>query len=260
VSRGPEEHKSSRDHSPFFYLSRAGLENNEVSIQGADARHLSVVRRARPGDRIAVCDGAGTIAEVRLTGAGRDRVEGEVVARSFYEKPSPRVVVMQGLARRAKVDLVVQKLVELGIDEVAVFETGRSVPGWRGEKGSKALERWMAIAGEAAKQSHRAWLPEISGPLPMDEATARVRRAGAAVIADPTAEASFGAVLGPADFQESKEIVVVVGPEGGLSAGEVDLLVSAGGRPGSLGPQVLRTETAAIAAAALALHRFGRLG
>lgn len=260
MSRGHEEYKSARDHSPFFYLDRAGLEGDEVNIQGADARHLSVVRRARPGDRVTVSDGAGTIAEVRLTEVGRDRVEGEVVARSSHNKPAPRIVVMQGLARRGKVDIAVQKLVELGVDEIVVFETGRSVPRWRDEKESRELERWKAIAGEAAKQSHRPWLPEISGPLPMDEATDRVRRAASAVIADPTTEVSFGEALGPADFQESKEIVVVVGPEGGLSAEEVDLLVSAGGRAGSLGPQVLRTETAAIAAAALALHRFGRLG
>lgn len=238
-----------------------------ILLRGSDAHHLTVVRRARVGDRVCVSDGAGTVVEGRLASLSPSAVEVARVAERRVERPAPAVRVFQALAKGAKVDLVVQKLVELGVDKIVVFTSGRSVPQWEPRKRVQVAARWATIAREAAKQSRRAWLPEVTGPVTAEEAALVVHRisgGGLALLADESSAALLrdvlsgaGARAGPALAQE---IAVVVGPEGGLTATERATFVEAGAVAFSLGPQILRTETAALAASALVLHHAGRLG
>jgi 16S rRNA (uracil1498-N3)-methyltransferase len=244
-------------HAPFFFADPAGLETDRLTIEGEDARHLAVVRRASPGDLVRISDGRGTIADARLTSVMPAAVGAEVLTRTVTPPPSPRVEVHQGLAKGDKVDGVIRQLVEMGVDRIVVFEAGRSVARWDGARQAAAGRRWATIAREAAKQSHRAWLPVLEGPLP-DAAAAATAGRGLGLVAHPAAGSRLGDVLDEVPRPDS--VWVVVGPEGGLSGEEVATFAAAGAVPVSLGPQILRTETASVVAAALVLHHFGRLG
>jgi 16S rRNA (uracil1498-N3)-methyltransferase len=247
-------------HDPYFFTDEAlppSGSTDRIVLRGGDAHHLTAVRRAREGDRLLVSDGAGTVLEARIVGLGPGGVELERITERLVPRPAPVVRVFQALAKGAKVDLVVTKLVELGVDEVVVFTSGRSVPRWDPAKAAQMARRWATIAREAAKQSRRAWLPRLDGPVGFAEAASAVAAAAVALLADESSSVPLREVL-PAEPGAS--LTVIIGPEGGLTGEEHDRFVAAGAVPFSLGPQVLRTETAALAAAALVLHRMGRLG
>ena len=253
-------------HAPFFFAEPAGLEADRLTIEGEDARHLAVVRRASPGDLVRISDGRGTIADARLTSVTPAAVGAVVLTRTVTPAPGPRVEVHQGLAKGDKVDGVIRHLVEMGVDRIVVFEAGRSVARWDGARQAAAGRRWATIAREAAKQSHRAWLPVLTGPLPKAESAAAAATAtaggGLGLVAHPAAGSRLSDVLADRAPRAGgpDSVWVVVGPEGGLSEDEVATFAAAGAVPVSLGPQILRTETASVVAAALVLHHFGRLG
>lgn len=244
-------------HAPHFFIERSSIREGRVVLEGGDARHLAVVRRAKAGDRISVSDGEGRLLDARIVEMSTAGVACEVVGETFLPAPRPAIAVMQGLARAAKIDLVVQKLVEIGVEEIAVFRAGRSVPRWGGRKAEEARARWSAVAREAAKQSRRARLPAIAGPLDLDEAVARVEEADVALVAHESAERRLRSAL--PDALEGR-LALVVGPEGGLAPEEVSAFVAGGAVPVSLGDQILRTETAALVAASAVMYHFGRIG
>lgn len=226
-------------------------------LEGPDARHLALVRRARPGERIGVSDGKGEVVEAAIESVSRDRVEAAIVEKRRIPRPAPVVTVLQGLARRSKIDFAVGKLAELGVDRTIVFSVSRSVPKWDHEKRIAMLQRWEKIAYESSKQSHRAWLPEVEGPLSLEAAVDSSREQGLCLVAAPISERSIRSVLPP---DPPASLGLVVGPEGGLDESEIERFHSAGGVPVSLGGQILRTETAGLAMAAVCMFHFGRLG
>lgn len=230
-------------------------------IDGPDARHLAVVRRAAPGDLVRVSDGQGRVIEGRLAAVAPDRVEAAVVDDRHVARRRPRVGVYLGLAKGDKVDQVVRQLVELGVDAVTVFQAGRSVARWDQAKASAARFRWAVIAREAAKQSHRAWLPEISGPLASASAAAEVAASGpggpaCGIIAHPAASVPIRQAL-EAIPAGAAGVWLATGPEGGLAAAEVSGFVAAGGTAVTLGSQILRAETAPIVLASLVMFWLG---
>lgn len=262
-------------HAPFFFVDPDAIPGpgagERLRIAGVDARHLAVVRRAHPGDAIVVSDGQGRLVEARLTSVAPAMVEAAVEADHRVPAPAPAVDVVQGLAKGEKVDQVIRQLVELGVDGVTVFEAGRSVAKWDPSRAAAAHDRWAAIAREAAKQSHRAWLPGIAGPVALGEAAARAGQGGGpgggealGLIAHPAARQTLRAILdaavpaGPGSMP--RRVWLVIGPEGGLSDRELDAFVAAGGTPVSAGDQILRTETASIVLASLVLYWVGRFG
>ena len=245
-------------HDPFFFTDEApGPPGTLVVLRGGDAHHLTVVRRAKPGDGVRVSDGAGVVVRGRVASVSPGAVEVERVAEERVPAPSPRVRVFQGLAKGAKVDVVVQHLVELGADEVVVFTSGRSVPRWDAPKRAQMGARWASIAREAAKQSRRPWLPRVAGPVGAGEAAAMLA-GDAALLADEAGDTPLRDALAGIDAAAAR--AVVIGPEGGLTPAEHEAFRAAGAVPFSLGPRILRTETAALAAATLVLHHAGRLG
>ena len=243
-------------HEPHFFVDSAQIQSDIVLIQGADARHLARVRRGRVGDLVRLSDGAGEIAEARVVAVEDTAVTCEVVGRQQLAPNRPRVTICQGLAKGAKVDFAVQKLVELGVDEVVVFTAGRSVPDWDERRRAEALARWSSIALEAAKQSRRAWLPNIKGPVELVGAAEIAANADYVAVADPR-----GTPLGKS-FPELDPGWVggIVGPEGGLADEEIEAFKSRGARVVSLGGQVLRSETASLALATILMFHFGLLG
>lgn len=243
------------EHSGFFYTPASLIKEGRVVIAGADARHLRVVRRVRQDDTIHVSDGGGRVLHVRVAEITNQRVTGEILGEKILARPGPQLSVFQGLAKGGKVDLVVQKLVEIGVDEIVIFGAGRSVPNWEAARAARASQRWRTIAYEAAKQSRRPFLPRVSGPADVSSAVEMLT--GLVLVAHGDSESRLSEVL-PETAPE--RISLIVGPEGGLEQRELEAFGAPGSALFTLGPQVLRTETAALVAASLVLHRYGLLG
>lgn len=210
-----------------------------VSLTGAEAKHAAVVRRLRVGEAVTVGDGAG----VWLTGSAEEvsptRVEVRIAERVEHAAPTPRVVLVQALAKGDR-------------DELVPWQASRSVSRWEGPKAVKGRERWATIVREAAKQAHRAWLPEVAAPVSTKQLA---ERAGSqrVLLLDPTASVRLSEIE-----PDGRDLVLVVGPEGGISDEELDRLTEAGAERVLLGDTVLRTSTAGPAAIAVLSVALGR--
>lgn len=223
-----------------------------VSLTGAEAKHAAVVRRLRVGEPVTVGDGAG----VWLTGIAEEvspsRVEVRVSTRSEEPAPNPRIILAQALAKGDRDELAVQAACELGVDEIIPWQASRSVSRWEGPKALKGRERWSTIVREAAKQAHRAWVPEVSSPATTADLMSRAS-SQRLLLLDPSASTRLSE-LEP----DGRDIVLVVGPEGGISDDELRKLSDAGAERVLLGKTVLRTSTAGPAAIAVLSVALGR--
>jgi 16S rRNA (uracil1498-N3)-methyltransferase len=234
---------------PVFLADRAELGRGSVTLTGAEGRHAATVRRLAVGERADVTDGAGTIAECTVTRIGPGEIELAVLSRRTVPAAEPRIVVVQAIPKGDRGELAVEIMTEVGVDEVVAWQAERCVARWRDDRAGKGLARWQATAREAAKQSRRAWIPEVTGPEGTPAIARRAGSAALAVLLDPGAAAAFGGLAMP----PGGEIVVIVGPEGGVSPAEADALTAAGAIPARLGPTVLRSSSAGAVAATLAL-------
>ncbi|WP_113704025.1 16S rRNA (uracil(1498)-N(3))-methyltransferase [Nonomuraea lactucae] len=235
------------------FLSDA-LDGPELVLGGQEGRHAAAVRRLRVGERVDLTDGAGAVAECVVREVLRDALRLDVTRRYEVAAPQPRIVAVQGLPKGDRGELAVEMMTEAGVDVIVPWAASRSITQWKGDRAAKALGRWRSTAREAGKQARRFHLPEVSEPA----STARVEEllAGAAlglVLHEEAAEPLSGVEL-PA----GGDIVVVVGPEGGVSDDELAGFRAAKAVPVLLGPTVLRTSTAGVAAAAVLLARTGR--
>jgi 16S rRNA (uracil1498-N3)-methyltransferase len=212
------------------------------------------VRRLSAGERADVSDGAGAIAECVVTAVAAGVVELKVLARHDEPAPEPRIVIVQAIPKGDRAELSVELMTEVGADVVVPWQAERCVAQWRADRAERALERWRRAAREAAKQSRRRRFPEVTGPAALPEVAARARAAGLAVILDPEALTALQRLPLPA----RGDIVVIVGPEGGVSPTESTELASAGAVTARIGPTILRTSTAGSVAAAILLAACGR--
>ena len=225
-----------------------------VILTGPEAHHAAAVRRVRIGEEVTVGDGRGAWLTGRCEAVAPREVVVRITAREDVPEPRPRIVLVQALAKGDRDELAVQAATELGVDEIVPWQAARSVSRWDAAKAEKGRARWTSIVREAAKQAHRAWIPEV-GSL---ETTARLAARAAAshvLVLEPTAESRLTGLA----LDGSRDVVLVVGPEGGIAPEEVDALQRAGATPVRLGDTVLRTSTAGPAALAIvsaALHRW----
>lgn len=239
--------------SHYFILDPSSIAGDGlVTIGGQDAKHIFKVLRLRVGDRITVSDGIGQLYEVKLGVVGDRQILGHVKEAIPFAVPEKKVTVFQGLPKGRKMDLVVEKLTELGAASIIPVEMARSVPEYGAGREAKRHERWKAIAYEASKQSRRPWLPEISELLSWDEALAALD--GFDEILVPY-EDCRGQRLGDVFEGKGKSMAAFIGPEGGFEELELTGLRDCGAKMFSLGEYILRTETAAIVATALILDR-----
>lgn len=235
---------------PVFLVDRARLAGARVRLDGAEGRHAATVRRLRPGERVDLTDGAGLVVECVVSSAGRDQLELDVLARREVSPPQPRLTVVQALPKGERGELAVELLTEVGVDVIVPWSAARCVTVWRAERAAKSLARWRSTAREAAKQARRAWLPEVTELAGTAQVAARLRGAALGLVLHETAELPIGTVRSlPADG----EVVLVVGPEGGITEDELAAFAGAGAHACRLGPTVLRTSTAGVAAAAALL-------
>jgi 16S rRNA (uracil1498-N3)-methyltransferase len=238
----------------MFFTDRAALDHDVVVLSGAEGRHATVVRRLRAGERVDVGDGSGYVAECVVTverPGKRAELELAVKARRQVPRPEPVITVIQAIPKGDRGELACEEMTEVGVDRIVPWTAARCVPVWRDQRG---VTRWRATAREAAKQSGRAWIPEVTAPVPTAEAARLISAATSAVLLQPDAPRPLAAVEVP----EAGEIVVVVGPEGGITAEESAGFLAAGATAWRLGPTVLRTSTAGAVAAAVLLSRSRR--
>ncbi|MFJ8811998.1 16S rRNA (uracil(1498)-N(3))-methyltransferase [Amycolatopsis thermoflava] len=217
-------------------------------LSGEEARHAATVRRMRAGERLVASDGRGSAAECVIAEVrpGREPVLDLEVSRRWTEAaPALRVVVAQALAKGDRGELAVELATEAGADEILPWRAERSVVRWEeGPRGAKALARWQNTARAAAKQARRAWVPPVREPVSTAELAAVAATAACAVVLEGSASRRLTELSLPA----AGDLLLVVGPEGGITDGEVDALTSAGAVGVRLGPTVLRTSTAAAVA------------
>lgn len=238
--------------APVFVAPRAAIETGErVVLGGPEGRHAAKVRRLAPGEALDLVDGEGLRVRCVVESVTGDGLVAVVQSRALEPEPQPRVIVVQALAKGDRGERAVEMLTEVGVDEVVPWSASRSVTQWRTDRGDRALERWRTLAREAGKQSRRARFPLVAEPASTREVAARLRSAACALVLDETATMQIGAQVLPS----AGDIVLVVGPEGGLSADELDGFARAGAGVIGLGPSVLRTSTAGVVAAGIVLAR-----
>jgi 16S rRNA (uracil1498-N3)-methyltransferase len=241
--------------APVFLADGADLTADDIALTGAEGRHAATVRRIRPGERVDVADGAGLIAECVVTDVSPGRVGLRVEARREVPGPDPRIVVVQALPKGERAELAVETMTEVGVDVIVPWSAERCVARWpAGDRAAKALARWRSAAREAAKQARRARIPEVTDLASTAAVTARIESVARAVVLEPGADEALSRL----DLPAHGDIVVVAGPEGGLSPAELTAFTGAGAVPARLGDSVLRTSTAGAAAAAVLMARTGR--
>ncbi|MFI6824694.1 16S rRNA (uracil(1498)-N(3))-methyltransferase [Micromonospora sp. NPDC050187] len=241
--------------APLFLVESLPVADT-LTLDGPEGHHAATVQRLRVGEELLLADGRGGTAAAVVTTVGRGTLDLTVTSRGYVDAAVPRIVVVQGIAKGDRGELAVQAMTEVGVDEIVPWAASRSVTQWRGERGVRAREKWAATAREAAKQARRAWLPVVAGAPDESTATVAARISGAAagfVLHEEAQDRLTTVELPPAG-----EVVLVVGPEGGIAPAELDAFRAAGGRPVRLGPAVLRTSTAGMAALSVLATRLAR--
>ncbi len=221
-----------------------------VALEGAEGRHAVAVKRIAVGEQVVLGDGAGTLLHCVVEAlCGRDALQARVGQREEVPAPAPRVVVVQALPKGDRGELAVETLTEVGVDVIVPWQAQRAITRWTGPKVTRGQSRWVATARAAGKQARRAWLPEVA-PLASDrDVEALIAAAGCAIVLHEDADRPLPTV----DLPTSGDIVLVVGPEGGISPAELARFTAAGAQTAVLGPTVLRTSTAGTVAAAVVL-------
>ncbi|MEV3991162.1 16S rRNA (uracil(1498)-N(3))-methyltransferase [Streptomyces sp. NPDC049837] len=241
--------------APVFLVDHVPGTPGAVTLDGPEGRHAVSVRRLRVGEEIVLTDGAGTGAYGTVAAVeGKDRLDVAVTEVRTEPAPSPRITVVQALPKGDRGELAVETMTETGVDAIVPWAASRCITQWKGDRGLKALGKWRATAREAGKQSRRLRFPDVAD-------AASTKR-----VAELLAAADFAAVLheegaeplAAAELPATGDIVLVVGPEGGVAPDELAAFAEAGAKPYRLGRSVLRTSTAGTAATALLLGRTGR--
>lgn len=241
---------------PRFFMAGTNIAGGMAIMKGRDAEHVRVLR-LRPGEDMIICDGQGTDYKCRLVKADKEQVEAEVIeVRRCPAEPSVKVVVLCGLPKGDKTDYIIQKSVEAGAAEIMFFNSDRCIA--RPDTPEKKLERWQRIAEEAAKQSGRGIIPQVSWAgeyadalniAAQQELSLFMYEAGEREGLDKVLMANSGA----------KSVAIVTGPEGGFAQFEADLARIVGLHICSMGERILRCETAPIVALTAVMYATGNL-
>lgn len=246
--------------APRFFVDPGRINDNLARITGPDVIHITRVLRLGKGSTVVVLDGRGRSCEAEIVSSGRDEVVCEIKKELSPAPACPvQVTLVQGIPKGDKMDTIIQKGTELGVSRVIPLVCRRAVVKLDGERISRKVERWQRIALEAAKQCRRPDVPEVSEPAGLNSVLAGMPENCVALIPwEEENRNSLKDILYKSSAVE--EIYVFIGPEGGFTSGEVEQAQAAGVLPVTLGPRILRTETAGIAVLAMVLCRWGDLG
>ena len=254
---------------PLFLVPELGS-GDRVELTGDEARHAATVKRVTVGELVLLSDGRGSMARGRALHVERDRITFEVTERRTVPEPDPRFVVVQALPKGDRADLAIEILTELGVDEIVPWAASRSVSQWRGtDKVDRGISKWRRTAAEATKQSRRARIPAIGSLATTADVASRIGTAAVALVLHEDATtpletvrlpgaAGDGAGGGVGTGGITRDVIVIVGPEGGISDAELAEFTAAGASPVKLGAEVMRTSTAGAASLAVLSVAAGR--
>jgi 16S rRNA (uracil1498-N3)-methyltransferase len=209
------------------------------------------VMRVRAGEQLVLSDGAGTSATCTVTDAAKATLTLHVDSIGYAERPVPHVTVVQAIPKGDRGELAVEMLTEIDVDRIVPWAASRSVAVWRGERAAKSLAKWRSAARAASKQARRSWLPEVTEQASTGEVVDLLGQADLAVVLHESALVPLAAL----PLEGVERVVVVVGPEGGLTDEELSSFAAAGGEVVHLGSSVLRTSTAGVVAVSALLAR-----
>lgn len=231
------------------------LSGERCTLAGDAANHIARVLRLAVGDALVLFDGGGGEYAGRIEAMGKGAVVVAVGERYAVERESPRsLVLMQGISRGERMDWVIQKATELGVSRLVPVLTERSVVRLDARQARAKQQHWQGVAVGASEQSGRDRVPEVALPLPLAQALRELAAGGMRLLLSPAGATDLGGLDCPPG-----PLTVLIGPEGGFAEGEERAALAQGFVALRLGPRVLRTETAAVAALALLQHRFGDL-
>ncbi|WP_122818109.1 16S rRNA (uracil(1498)-N(3))-methyltransferase [Nocardioides pantholopis] len=231
-------------------------EGDEVVVEGDEAHHAVAVRRLRVGERVVLTDGRGTALTGEVTSTGKRVFTVATLSIGDVIAADPSFTVVQAVPKGDRGELAVEMLTEIGVTRIVPWAASRSVAVWKGDRAEKSLAKWRSTAREAAKQARRAWFPEVTPLASTDEVVALMEGVDLVVVLHEEAHVPLASL----ELPDSGEVMVVVGPEGGLAEDEIDGFVAAGAVSVRMGGEVLRTSTAGVAAVAALLARTRRWG
>lgn len=237
---------------PKFFFNKNDISRGQVQLFGEDEKHIKTVLRAREGEELTLCDGEGMDYQCRIVSLERG-VLLDILSKEVCEtEPKTKITLYQGLPKADKMELIIQKCVELGVDRIVAVSTERAIVKLD-KKESKKLERWQKIAEAAAKQSGRGKIPEIGQQvLKFKEAVAEAKELDGAII--PYEKEQETGIRQFVQGFRGESIGVFIGPEGGFAEEEIALAQENGITPITLGKRILRTETAGMTTAAILLY------
>jgi len=239
-----------------FFVSKSDIQGDQVILSAAQAHQICNVLRMKVGERVVVLDNTGFEYEVVLTGLARDKVVGRIESKQAgVGEPYAQLTLYQSLLARDKFELVLQKCTEVGVSRFVPVITQRSLVRDADTVTPKKLTRWRRIITEAAEQSHRSRIPDLAEPMRFDNVACELNAFDLPLIASPhERRITLQKALRSGKETAPKTLALLIGPEGGYTDREINKAIDAGAAPVSLGPRILRTETAAIVTAALILH------
>ena len=250
--------------NPVFFTPAGSLSHvapgTDFVLEGPEARHAVTVKRLAVGESVDIADGAGA----RLTGVVAEATPGALTVTAtdiiFEAQPDVRLVLVQALAKGDRDELAIETATELGIDAVIPWQSERSIVRWKAERAAKAHAKWESVVTAAAKQARRAWVPPVRPIVDSSGLVKAVAKVDLAVILHEDAKNPLREVLERLDVNGASpsEVLLIVGPEGGISPREVTRLSDAGAVTALLGHHVLRSSTAGPAAVVLASDVLGR--
>ncbi len=243
-----------------FFIEQSEITGQMPSITGSDARHIKNVLRLKPGDKIKVFDGTGCEYESKIESYLKKKVTIAIIKKVPSKAESPvRIIVAQAFLKDKKMDTIVRQLTELGVSKWIPFMAGRSVPNPDKKRLSARDKRWKTIAKEALKQCERGCLPEICSVVSFEDLLFLERDCDNKIVFyENETKAIAPSMLSP--VTTSKKILMVFGPEGGFTKDEVEKAKDCGFVTASLGPRILKADTASIAACTLIQYLFGDMG
>ena len=243
----------------FTPKSNINLEQNTCVIEGEDVKHISRVLRCRENDKLEVCDMDNNEYICKIKEINKDNILLDIIEKVNIKRESNlKVKLYQGMPKGTKMELILQKLTEIGVDEIVLVQTKRSVTKIDNKKEDKKIERWERIIYEAAKQSKRAKIPKLTGVLTFKEALADMQNNDLNIC--PYENERTISIKEAIKDSSANTIGIFVGPEGGFEEEEIEKIQEIDGKVVSLGPRILRTETASVVASSIVLYELSDLG
>ena len=243
----------------FVDKTNINLENNTCVIVGEDVKHISKVLRCKIGEKLEICDKDNSEYICEITDINKEQVDLDIIEKREIKRESDlKVKLYQGLPKSTKMELILQKLTEVGVHEIVLVQTKRSVSKVDDKKEDKKLERWERIIYEAAKQSKRGKIPKLRGILSFKDALEDMKNNDLNIA--PYENERTKSIKQAIKGVNINTMGIFVGPEGGFEESEIEAIEEISGKSVSLGPRILRTETASLVASSIVLYELSDLG